>query len=183
MGMTKRAPKIQEKAYIEIDLQALRETGEIVLIGKPIIAPTITTAVPRGQFEVTYTAELFNIMQKLGNRKIEVLAYLLDHKDATNSINTSQRAIATELGISKQTVNATINILQDAGLIKRKGSVYMVSPSLMVKGNQIREAWLMRRYEEIPERIHVDYDVELDGQQMITMDGDIAEVTTIKRNK
>ena len=149
MAGAKRPPKIEEKAYIEIDLQALRETGEIRHIGAPIIAPQITTKVPRGKFEIVYTADLFELVEKLGNQKMQVLKYLLDHKDAYNQVNETNSSLAAKIGCSRPTVIDTLKIMSDAGLIQRKNSVIMISPHLMIKGNSVREAYLMRKYEEM----------------------------------
>ena len=44
----------------------------------------------------------------------------------------------------------------------------MISPNLMVKGNQVREAWLMQKYEELSDNAFDAYqnaiDVEVDPQ-------------------
>lgn len=147
----KRPPAIERKMYIEIDREVYRQTGAIELIGTPIDAPTITEQVPRGQFEVVYTAELFNLLKDMGNTKIKILAWMLDHKDGNNSLNVTMREISDTLHVSTKTVNATIKLMREAGLLKRKGTVYMISPGLMIKGSQLREAWLMRRFQEMPE--------------------------------
>lgn len=141
---------IKEEAYIRINLTKWRATGEIQTIGTPIVAPTITTETARGKFEITYTAELFGIMKQLGNKKIEVLAYLLDNKNGQNYLNTSLRKIADSTGTSLKTAQGTVKILRDAGLLRVEGSVYMLSPHLMIKGNQAREAYLMRKFVEMP---------------------------------
>jgi len=177
----KRPPACPRKAYIEIDLELLESTGEVRIIGSPIIAPTLTTKVPRGKFEITYTAELFNIMKELGNRKIEVFAYLLDNKDGNNSINITNTQIAEKTGISRKTVIETMKILQEANLIARHNSVVMISPNLMVKGNQLREAWLMRKYEEIDVKQEREQEnaieVEVDPQFSFTSSGEIVQRT------
>ena len=49
---SKRPPAVQERAFIEIDIRELRENGAVVIIGEPIIAPMITTRVPKGNFEI-----------------------------------------------------------------------------------------------------------------------------------
>lgn len=177
---TNRPPACQKKAYIEIDLERLQESGEIYPVGTPIIAPTITQRVPRGKFEIAYTAELFSIMEKLGNRKIQVLSYILDHKDSQNCLNMTNSQLATALGVSRPTVIDTLKILQDAGLVKRKNSVIMVSPHLLIKGDQIREAYIMRRFEEIPAAALEDkatLDVEVESQYSFTSNGDIVQDT------
>lgn len=173
----KRPPACTNRAYVEIDLGLLQATGEIKIISSPIVAPTITTKVPRGKFEITYTAELFDVMKALGNKKIEVLSYILDHKDGHNSLNATNTQLAQLTGISRKTVVETLKILQDANLIRRHNSVIMVSPSLMVKGNQLREAWLMRRYEEISDNktdiIDAAIDVDVDSQYSFDQEGSI----------
>lgn len=175
----KRPPAISKRAYIEIDLALLESTGEVRIIGEPIIAPTITERVPRGKFEVTYTAELFDIMKTLGNKKIEVLAYILDHKDGNNSLNMSNIELSKTIGVARQTVIDTVHILQDADLATRKGTVLMISPRLMVKGNQLREAWLMRKYEEITDKqaeIEANaIDADIDPQYEMLTDGSIIQ--------
>lgn len=174
----KRPPICKERAYVEIDLNLLRSTGEIKITSSPIIAPTITTKVPKGKFEITYTAELFDIMKELGNKKIEVLSYILDHKDGNNSLNMTNTELAENVGCSRPTVVEAMKILMEANLIKRHNSVIMVSPSLMVKGNQLREAWLMRKYEEISEKDeqYIDaIDAKVDEQLSFTQDGTIVQ--------
>ena len=174
-----RPPACDKRAYIEIDLGLLESTGEIRIIGAPIIAPTITTHVPRGKFEITYTAELFNIMKELGNKKIEVLSYILDHKDGNNSLNMTNVQLAKTVGVARQTVVDTMKVLQDADLLKRNNSVIQISPRLMVKGNQLREAWLMRKYEEIDVTKDASdknaIDATLDDQYTFTEDGTIVQ--------
>lgn len=178
---SKRPPACQTKAYVEIDAALLNSTGEIRIISEPIIAPTITSKIPRGKFEITYTAELFDIMKELGNKKIEVLSYILDNKDGNNQLNMTNKELATTLNISRPTVIDTLKILSDANLVRRKGSVIMVSPNLMVKGNQLREAWLMRKFEEIDEQKELEVidaiDVEVENQYSFDSNGTIIQHT------
>jgi len=147
--MPSKRAKAVIKTYVEIDQRILEETGEFVPISEPIRCPVVTTKCPRGKFEVTYTAELFNVMKELGNKKIDVFAWLLDNKDGNNCINTSLRQISAELNISYPTVQSAIKTLKEADLLTQQGTVYMISPNLMVKGSQVREAYLMRKYEEM----------------------------------
>lgn len=170
----KRPPAITKKCYIEIDYQTLQTTGEIKILSDPIVMPEITTIVPRGKFEVTYTAELFDIMKVLGNKKMDVFCYLLDNKDGQNQINTTQRKIAKATDCSVVTVNETIRTLMDAGLLTRQGTVYMVSPNLMVKGNQVREAYLMRKFIEMDDKLPI-LESKIEGQLELSAEGDIVE--------
>ena len=172
----KRPAKIKKKAYVEIDLKALQETGEIKIVGEPILAPEVTTKVPKGRFEIVYCAELFDIMKELGNRKMNVLTYLLDHKDGNNCINATNTQLANTIGVSRPTVIDTIKALENAGLATRKNSVLMISPNLMVKGSQLREAFLMHKFEELSEEKRLPIlEGEIEGQMEVNMDGDVIE--------
>jgi len=175
----KRPPVIQKRAYVEIDPDALMTTGEVKIIGSPFIAPTYETKVPRGKFEIVYTAELFGIMEKLGNKKIQVLSYLLDNKDGSNSLNMTNTEIAKEVKVSRKTVVETMKILEAADLIHRKNSVIMFSANFMVKGNQMREAYLMHKFKEMTqEAIDIEenaIDAEVEAQLSFTASGEIVQ--------
>lgn len=175
---SKRPPSIQKKAYVEIDYQTLNDTGEVKIISSPIIAPTITTKVPRGKFEIVYTAELFGILDKLGNKKIQVLSYLLENKDGTNQLNMTNTEIAKNIGVARKTVIETMKVLESADLLRRKGTVVMLSSNFMVKGNRIREAFLMQKFQEISpkeEEFEDAIPVEVEDQLSITPSGEIAQ--------
>ena len=176
---SKRPPAIKESAFVEIDIKKLKETGEIKIIGSPIIAPEITTSIPRGKFEIVYTAELFDIVGKLGNQKVKVLAYMLDHKDGNNCLNATNSQLAQLVGVSRPTVIETMKVLQSANLVTRKNSIIMISPGLMVKGSQVREAYLMRKFVEMEEGETADkpkyIDAEIEGQLAFNDDLDIVE--------
>ena len=182
---SRRPPAVQEKAYIEIDLRELRENGNVVIIGSPIIAPMITTRVPKGNFEIVYTADLFEIVEKLGNQKMQVLKYLLENKDGYNQVNASNTELAKAVGCSRPTVIETLKIMSDAGLVQRKNSVIMISPNLMIKGNRMREAYLMRKYEEISEQQYeiesTAIETEIDPQLSFTNDMQIVQKVRNKK--
>lgn len=173
---SKRPPALQKKGYIEIDLEHYNETGEVIAIGDPIVAPTITTKIPRGNFEIVYTAQLFGILEKLGNRKIQVLNYLLDEKDGSNCVNMTNSELAKAVGCSRPTVIDTLKVLSDAGLVERKGTVLMLSPNFMVKGSRIREAYLMQKFVEMQEAEKLPIlESNIEGQLELSADGDIVE--------
>lgn len=172
----KRPKSVKETMYIEIDKKYYEETGKLKAVGlEPISCPTIIENVPRGKFEIVYTAELFDVMRQMGNRKIEVLSYLLDEKDGNNTINASVSELSKKLNISRPTVSDTVNLLEAAGLLKRKGTVIMMSPNLMVKGNQIREAFLMKRYVEMDENNKPIIEAKLVEESQLVFDKDTGE--------
>ncbi|MDR1240961.1 MAG: hypothetical protein LBK29_03780 [Oscillospiraceae bacterium] len=50
-----------EKAYFEIDMKKLQETGEIQPIGEIIYADNVTKKLGRKDFYITYLLELFEL--------------------------------------------------------------------------------------------------------------------------
>ena len=133
-------------AFIELDYDALMETGEIRHVGDPIFAVEGITTVPRGQFEITYMTALLDIYEHLGNKKIRIIEFILANKDFQNAINITQRELAKETGCSLQTVNSTMKFLVEAGYMTRKGSVYRLSPKVCVKGNAQKEGYIMQKF-------------------------------------
>ncbi len=143
-------PKIINKtAYLPIDYDEYVNFGNIEPIGEPILGTTIEKEVPRGKFEITYTTELFNTLQKLGNKKIEVFNYILANKDGNNCLNITNTQLAERSGISRKTVVETMKILSDAGIVARENSLLMLSPKLMVKGNKQRAGYLIQKFIEV----------------------------------
>lgn len=139
--------KVENKCYIEID-PCYKETGEIKIIGEPIDVAEQEQITPRGGFEIAYMTALFDIFDKLGGKKYLVLQYILRHKDGMNCLNITQRQLAEKVKVSLQTVNETMKILTDAGIVVRKGTVIRLSARAFVKGDAVKEAYIMRKFKE-----------------------------------
>jgi DNA-binding transcriptional regulator YhcF (GntR family) len=155
--MSRGRAKVENKYYMEIDKDAYENDGEIKLIGTPINVAEQIQKVPRGGFEIAYMTALFDIFDKLGNQKMQVLKYLLKHKDGMNTLNISQRELAKEAGCSLPTVNATLKLLKEAGLLVQKGSVLRISARVTVKGSVQKEGYIMRKFtEELEEQTPTD---------------------------
>lgn len=144
----KKCNKIENKYYVEVDKQLLEDTGEIKIVGSPINVAEQEQSTPRGGFEIAYMSALFDIFDQLGNQKMKVLKYLLKNKDGMNCLNISQRQLATETGVGLTTVNATMKLLKEAGVITQKGSVIRLSARVFVKGDAKKEAYIMRKFVE-----------------------------------
>lgn len=147
----KRVVNLSDKYYVEIDGALLQDTGEVKIIGEPIHAPEQETKVPRGGFEIAYLASICDILDQLGNKKIKVLQYILKHKDSNNCLNMTNSQLADAVGCSRPVVIETIKMLNDAGVLVRKGTVIMLSPRFVVKGDARREGYLMRKFTETQE--------------------------------
>lgn len=144
----KKCNKIENKYYVEVDKQLLEDTGEIKIVGSPINVAEQEQSTPRGGFEIAYMSALFDIFDQLGNQKMKVLKYLLKNKDGMNCLNISQRQLANETGVCLTTVNSTMKLLKEAGVITQKGSVIRLSARVFVKGDAKKEAYIMRKFVE-----------------------------------
>lgn len=138
---------IERKCYVEID-PCYKETGEIKVIGEPIDVAEQEQIIPRGGFEIAYMSALFDIFDKLGGKKYLVLQYILKNKDGMNCINITNTELAKKIKCSRQIVIDTMKILTDAGLIVRKGTVIRLSARAFVKGDAVKEAYIMRKFKE-----------------------------------
>ena len=130
----------EEKFYQEID----PDTGE--LVGDVISANVIVKQIPRTGFAITYLASIINMIESIGNKKMQVVKYILQNMDSNNKLSETVREIAKGVGCSIQTVQETLALLQSVGIIARKTGTVMLSPKLVHKGNAKRERFLMTKF-------------------------------------
>lgn len=136
--------------------QATGEVREVDTFEKPV---------GRGNgFMITYLAEIINLIETLGNKKMLVVKYILEHMSKMeNTLIRTQREIADALGMSTKTVNETLKLLADAGIIERRTGAIMVSPKLMNNWKAPKEASMMIKYYEFSG----DDDNQITGQMEI----------------
>ncbi len=102
---------------------------------------------PHG-FMIAYLAEIINMMETLGNKKMKVVKYILAEMDKRNNtlIETTEE-IAKGSGVSKKTVIETLKALEEANIAKRKTGAVMMSPRLMNNRTAGGEASMMITYK------------------------------------
>ena len=147
----KKQPQILQIKEQEYFQRINPETGEIV--GDIIVADIAVKEVPRSGFAITYLATIVQLIDNIGNKKMQVVKYVLQKMDSNNVLIETIREIAKNSGTSLQTVNETVNetlrILEGAGIIARKSGAVMLSPKLIHKGNAKKERYLMTKFFEI----------------------------------
>lgn len=136
--------QVQEQEYYQ---QINPDTGEI--IGEVKKVDVVIKEVPRTGFSITYLGTIVNLIDSIGNKKMQVVKYVLKHMDSNNILLQTVREIASGCGCSLQTVNDTLKLLTDSGIIARKTGVIMLSPKLVHKGNAKKERYLMAKFVEI----------------------------------
>lgn len=137
-----------KEGYVQIDLQALHETGEVKVISEPIVADASITKCDRNGFEITYLAYLFDVFDQLGGQKYKVFKYIVEHKSADNTLIITNRKLAEKCGVSTQTVYECIKLLKEKGLIATTTGAIMVLPKIAHRGKAGREQFLMHKFEE-----------------------------------
>ena len=137
-----------KEAYMQIDLMAYHETGEIRLVGEPIIADASITKCDRNGFEITYLAYLFDVFDQLGGQKYKVFKYIVEHKSSDNTLIITNRELAKKCGVTVDTVSRTLKLLKEKGLIATRTGAIMVLPKIAHRGKANREQYLMHKFQE-----------------------------------
>lgn len=103
-------------------------------------------------FMITYLAEIVNLIDKLGNRKMQVVKYILANMEkSNNTLIITIRELSKKTGISQQTVTRTLKILDEAGIIQRRTGAIMVNPRLMNNKKAQGEANMLVKFKQFEE--------------------------------
>jgi DNA-binding Lrp family transcriptional regulator len=86
-------------------------------------------------FDMIFYGHLLEILNDLGNKKIQVLQHIIGNREkANNTFIGTVRDIAKALNISFPTVQSTLVLLEDKGVIKRKTGVIYIDADLVCDG-------------------------------------------------
>lgn len=100
-------------------------------------------------FMITYLGEIINMIETLGNKKMQVVKYILANMCKTNNtLVITTRELAEKCDMSTRTVTETLKLLENAGIIERRTGAIMVSPKLMNNWKGGKEATMMVKYHE-----------------------------------
>lgn len=119
------------------------DTGEI------IEATEVIKKVERNGFMITYLSAIINLIDNLGNKKMQVVKYILNNMEKSNNtlIITTQE-LSEKSKVSKPIVIETLKTLEDAGIIKRRTGAIMIHSDLIHRGSANKEKALLTRFEE-----------------------------------
>lgn len=119
------------------------ESGEIIETDE-IIKKT-----PRNGFMITYLSAIIQLIDSLGNKKMQVVKYILANMDkSTNSLIITTRELSEKSGVSIKTVIETLKTLEDAQIIARRTGAIMVHSNLVHRGSENKEKYLLARFQE-----------------------------------
>jgi predicted transcriptional regulator len=120
-------------------------------------------------FMITYLAEIINMIETLGSKKMIVVKYILQNMcKANNTLVITNRKLAKECNVSLQTATETLKLLENANIITRTTGAIMVSPKLCNNWHASKEASMMIKYYEF------GADEEIDGQMHVEDLEDVA---------
>ena len=93
---------------------------------------------------------LYHLNLISNSRQMDILFYILDNVNSDNLFIGTIRSIAKETNASTQTVNNIIKklIANDLIALKQRG-VYMIKPTLLMKGDNLKKRRLTIEYEAI----------------------------------
>jgi DNA-binding Lrp family transcriptional regulator len=119
----------RDQRPIEIRRYIDEETGEIHIV------PVMNHYGKNKDFDMIFYGHLLEILNDLGNKKIQVLQHIIKNREkANNTFIGTVREISASLNISFPTVQATLVLLEDKGVIKRKTGVIYIDADLISDG-------------------------------------------------
>ena len=120
-----------------------KETGE------EIVADEVIKKTPRNGFMITYLSAIIDLIDALGNKKMQVVKYILANMDkSTNTLIITTRELAVKSETSLPTVVDTLKTLEKANIITRKTGAIMLHPQLIHRGGSNKEKYLLARFQE-----------------------------------
>lgn len=134
-------------SYISKCTKYIDETGEHEMTETEVYKKYYGGA----HFYRVWLSDLLYHLNLINNsRQLDVLFYMLDNVNVDNLFIGTNRAIAEATKASTQTVNRMIKKMLETDLmtIKQRG-VYMIKPTLLMKGDNIRKHKLTIEYENI----------------------------------
>lgn len=135
--------KTNSVIYQGIDEWVNTRTGEV------ITANQIIKKTSRNGFSITYLSAIINLIEVLGNKKMQVVKYILSNMDkSTNTLLTTTRELSEKSNVSRKVVIDTLKILENAQIINRRTGAIMIHPNLIHKGNEGKHKFLLTRFEE-----------------------------------
>ena len=150
MDKSKEYDKTNNTAYISRSVEYITEdgtTGTETEIFKKVYGGK--------QFWRVWLSDLLTALGLVSNsRQLDVVFYVFENaKPSENLYIGTIRATAKAVGVSNDTVAKTFRKLQEADIITKKQSgVYMIKPTLMIKGDNRKQHRLIIQYEDMKQQ-------------------------------
>lgn len=142
MGRQIKSVDEQVKMYIEVDADAYLTKNELCAVGEPF-----KVSAARSRMDSINHKELAALLRKCRNRRVEVLAYLIENRDYNNCVSITCKEISERTKIAKQTVLDAVTVFMECGIMKRHNHILMFSPKFIHRANSKNNAFLERMYD------------------------------------
>ena len=88
-------------------------------------------------FHKIWLKSILSTFDLIGNKKVKLAMWIIDHLDSENKLIGTQRAIANQAGCSLSTVSETMKSLQEADFLQKINSgAYRINPDIIFKGSR-----------------------------------------------
>jgi DNA-binding transcriptional ArsR family regulator len=113
-------------------------------------------------FDKFWVGQLLTAIDEFGSQKTKLLLYLIKNRErSNNAIIKTVRELAAATGISKDTISATLKILEAHGIVKRKTGVIFLSPSVVFRGSHASRRRILLDYSKAESNVvSIDRDTE-----------------------
>lgn len=129
-----------------------RDTWVNKRTGEEIEANQVVRKTSRNGFMITYLTAIVQLIDTLGNKKMQVVKYILENMDkSTNTLIVTSRELAKKSNVSLQTVTDTLKTLENAQIITRRTGAIMIHSDLVHRGGKEKEQFLLARFSEFNE--------------------------------
>lgn len=105
-----------------------------------------------GRFSITYLAEIIATIDAVGNSKMKVVKYILEHMErSNNTLIATTREIAEGSKTGVRTTIDTLKLLEEANIIKRRTGSLMLTPRFVNNKTAAGEGYLLTKFENFEE--------------------------------
>lgn len=101
-------------------------------------------------FTKVFMYALLPQLELIGNKKIAVCKWIIEHLDSKNTLLATIEDISEGANVSVRTVQTTVKQLVDCDFLRRKANgVYVINPEIMFKGSSGARANILLQYSTI----------------------------------
>lgn len=152
------------------------DTGEIHTV------PVMNHYGKHKDFEMIFYGHFLEILNDLGNKKIQVLRHIIKNRNISENVFIGTvRDIASSLSISFATVQGTLVLLEDKGVIKRKTGVIYIDANLISDG-RFKDK-IMHIYNSIDDNLTLEEEVKKIEREMRRKEIEFRELEKIRNSK
>lgn len=134
---SKKVKVIGQQQYINADTQEVEDFEVINIEDRDF------------NFHKIWLQHIISSFELIGNQKIKLAFWIIDHLDRENKLTMTYRQIADKSGISLDTVRRTMQCLLDTDFLERiNQGAYRVNPNMIFKGTRNNRLNVLYQYND-----------------------------------